>query len=152
MLVLKSPKEVLQEAGLRTALQDIQTEIKIMLQIQYKHGGHHHILHFYGVVTGQHEGNSNDDGDFEQDKDHWLTSSLPQMPPRQSIILIQLNGTLTNYMNKWRDERGIGVFKLFDMVSTKDLWLQCLIVMTKVVSAIHFFAITWYYLQRFKIC
>eukprot|EP00957_Ditylum_brightwellii_P079010 6009413-Ditylum_brightwellii.AAC.1 len=82
ILVLKSPKTVLWGAGLCTALQDIQTEIKILSHIQYKHGGHCHILHFYGVVIGQHKGNSNDDGDGEQDKDHWLTSSLSQMPPR----------------------------------------------------------------------
>eukprot|EP00957_Ditylum_brightwellii_P159228 12119021-Ditylum_brightwellii.AAC.1 len=36
MLTLKSPKEVLQGAGLRTALQDVQTEIKILSQTQNK--------------------------------------------------------------------------------------------------------------------
>mmetsp|Transcript_46584 Transcript_46584/g.68839 ORF Transcript_46584/g.68839 Transcript_46584/m.68839 type:complete len:492 (+) Transcript_46584:17-1492(+) len=93
-LVLKKILNNLSSARLAQARNDMITEMEIMFQLATKDIQHPNIITLYGIaVNGIIAANDHDD------------KNIPSCP---SLILAKLLSTLTNHINKWRDERGIG--------------------------------------------
>jgi serine/threonine protein kinase len=110
--------------NLKTAQDDLKRECDILRSIREHTGFHPYIIELYaiGVET------------LDCYKDE-VQSIQPNF-----LILSKIRATLKNFIYKWRERRGLGVYEFLgiSIKESQDLWLERLIVLSRIADALQF--------------
>jgi len=130
---IKYLKRGLTSSDRKRGMQDLEIELHLLLKCI----DHPHIITLFGV------GGSSKvdlDGDEATPSTTLISSSSSSSSKDRFLILDRLQSTLQNRFYKWREKRGVGLFEVLAINEreNKDLWLQRMVILTKIASAMYF--------------
>ncbi|KAL3934663.1 MAG: hypothetical protein SGARI_003292 [Bacillariaceae sp.] len=134
-LAIKELKDIANKDRLRQAQEDLQRECEILQHIQRccnntQNSGkgpasHPNIIELFAIGVDS----------LEQANVNGNTKIQPTF-----LVVSKMRTTLQSFLTKWREQRGIGVFEFLGIgvQESQDLWLQRLLVLSKIANAVAF--------------
>ena len=130
------------------AQEDLKAELELLLQVGM--GEHPNIIELFAIgissaepdarvfpSSNNNNNNSADNGDTpsengqsEEDEHRGLTFQ-PTF-----LIISRIQCTLETMLVKWRDQRGLGVYEALSLQHGRDLWLERMLVLTRIADAV----------------
>lgn len=115
------------------AAEDLKAELDILLRVGT--GEHPNIIDLYAIGMAERE-KDDDDDDNNNDDDDNDDKGISFQPT--FLILSRIRSTLEQLLVRWRDQRGFGVFDALNKAGTQQLWLERMILLSRLADAIQY--------------
>lgn len=119
------------------AQEDLKAELEILLKVGT--GVHPNIIELYGIgISAEEPPRRSDDTNDDENDDNDKPQSISIGPT--FLILSRIRSTLEQLLCRWRDQRGLGIAAAFgwSQSSTRNLWLERMILLSRLTDAIQF--------------